>query len=269
MGTGLPTSAGTSALSEPYPVPRGFKDMAGPMTLLHVGSEVSKLAGSSVGTDVSTDALAELLPRDEREAMWAGTRWWEFRPDDADDSDSLLARHKAPGHLLERLWMVFHAVDAANGPLALPDWLPDLAVRALEIGWDERHGGLFRYVDGDGGAPQGRIFGGDRYESLVQSTWDTKLWWVHAEAMYATKLLARRLGPGDLDVWNQKITDYTLTTFPDPAGQEWAQIRDRGGEPLDRVVALPVKNPFHIARTLLFLNRLDNDHELRPTEPSQ
>ena len=133
MGTGLPTSAGTSALSEPYPVPRGFKDMAGPMTLLHVGSEVSKLAGSSVGTDVPTDALAELLPRDEREAMWADTRWWEFRPDDADDSDSLLARHKTPGHLLECLWMVFHAVDAANGPLALPDWLPDLAVKVAGL----------------------------------------------------------------------------------------------------------------------------------------
>src|ERR1019366_750643 len=133
MGTGLPTSAGTSALSEPYPVPRGFNDMTGPMTLLHVGSEVSKLAGSSVGTDVSTDALAELLPRAEREAMWADTRWWEFRPDDADDSDSLLARHKTPGHLLECLWMVFHAVDAANGPLALPDWLPDLAVKVAGL----------------------------------------------------------------------------------------------------------------------------------------
>jgi N-acylglucosamine 2-epimerase len=38
---------------------------------------------------------------------------------------------------------------------------------------------------------------------------------------------------------------------PDSAIGEWIQIRDRRGEPLDIVVALPVKDPYHIARNLI------------------
>jgi N-acylglucosamine 2-epimerase len=250
-----------SALSEPYPVPVGFTDMAGPMTLLHVGSELSRLRNSTIGTVTFTEALAELVIGDAREPMWAKDRWWEFRPDAAADVDTMLARHKTPGHLLECIWMVVHAADAAEEPVAVPAWLPDLAIRALELGWDERDGGLFRYIDQGGGEPGGRSLGGDRYESLVQSTWDTKLWWVQTEAMYATALLAKRFARDDLADWNRRITDYTLATFPDPAGREWIQIRDRSGHPFDQVVALPVKDPFHIARSLLFLNRLEPTHQ--------
>ena len=252
--------ADRSALSEPYPVPVGFSDMAGSMTLLHVGAEVSRLLGSDIGIRVFTEALAELVGGGRGEPMLAESRWWEFRPDAAADVDALLARHKTPGHLLECIWMVVHAADAAMESVTVPAWLPDLAIRALELGWDEHKGGLFRYIDQDGGAPCGRSLGQDRYEALVRSTWDTKLWWVHTEAMYATALLAQRFGRGDLAAWNRRITDYTLATFPDPAGQEWIQIRDRSGHPLDRVVALPVKDPFHIARSLLFLNRLESTH---------
>lgn len=48
-----------------------------------------------------------------------------------------------------------------------------------------------------------------------------------------------------------------MATFPDPDGQEWIQIRSRDGSPLDEVVALPVKDPMHIARSLLLLNALE------------
>jgi N-acylglucosamine 2-epimerase len=46
-----------------------------------------------------------------------------------------------------------------------------------------------------------------------------------------------------------------VRTFPhpDPAVGEWIQIRDRAGRPLEQVVALPVKDPYHIARNLLQL----------------
>jgi N-acylglucosamine 2-epimerase len=53
-----------------------------------------------------------------------------------------------------------------------------------------------------------------------------------------------------------RIEDYTLRTFPDHDHGEWLQIRSRDGSPLDQVVALPVKDPMHIARSLILLNRL-------------
>lgn len=246
-----------TALSAPYPVRPGFTDMAGPMTLLHVGSELFRSTGSEEARDAATYAADVLLGGHGKPAMWQGGHWWEFRPDSARDEGSLLARHKTPGHLLECVWMMIHARETLGETIALPRWLPDLALRALELGWDEKHGGLFRYVDQDGGAPSGSLFGQDPYENLVQSTWSTKLWWVHAEAMYATKLLAQTYGGFGFDDWNRKITAYTMSTFPNPDGQEWTHIRDRSGAPLDKVVALPVKDPFHIARTLVLLNRLE------------
>ncbi|AUZ36009.1 N-acylglucosamine 2-epimerase [Arthrobacter sp. PGP41] len=249
-----------TALTAPYPVRPGFCDLAGPMTLLHAGSELYKSTGSEAARNAVAFALGQLFGGPGQAPMLQEKQWWEFRPDSVQDEESLLARHRTPGHLLELLWMLIHSQEAmGDSAAALPDWLPGLALRALELGWDEEHGGLLRYVDKDGGVPAGTLFGGDPYEELVQSTWSTKLWWVHAEAMYATKLLARHYGGCGFEEWNAKITDYTLATFPHPGGQEWTQIRDRQGAPLDMVVALPVKDPFHIARTLVFLNRLEKD----------
>lgn len=260
MASALARIRSRNALTAPYPVRAGFSDLAGPMTLLHTGSELFKATRLEEARNAVAFALDQLFEGQGTEPMLQEGQWWEFRPDSIQDAESLLARHKTPGHLLECLWMLIHSQEAMGASTtAIPHWLPGLALRALELGWDVECGGLFRYVDKDGGAPKGSLFGGDPYEDLVQSTWSTKLWWVHAEAMYATKLLARHYAGFGFDEWNSKITDYTLATFPNADGNEWTQIRDRQGEPLDKVVALPVKDPFHIARTLVFLNRLEKD----------
>jgi N-acylglucosamine 2-epimerase len=128
--------------------------------------------------------------------------------------------------------------------------MPELARRALELGWDTECGGLLRYADRAGGAPQGTR-SGSRYEDLVAATWSTKLWWPHAEALYALPAIADATGSDLLWEWNDRIRDYTYATFPAAPGQEWTQIRDRQGRPLNEVVALPVKDPFHIGRALL------------------
>ncbi|MFF2298715.1 AGE family epimerase/isomerase [Arthrobacter sp. NPDC058127] len=247
-----------SAPSEPYPVRAGFKDAAGLMLLLNVGAQLHLASGSAESAETAGAALSQLLGDGNSEGMWKADTWWEYRPDSSGDLDTLLARHRTPGHLLEMLWMVMEAVDIMP-ELAprIPHWLPDLAVRALEAGWDDQHGGVFRYVDSTGDEPRGRLFGNDPYETLVTQTWDTKLWWVQVEALYATRLLAERFGRPDLLDWHERIWSYTLNTFPDPSGQEWLQIRDREGKPLDKVVALPVKDPFHIARSLLLTTELE------------
>jgi len=46
---------------------------------------------------------------------------------------------------------------------------------------------------------------------------------------------------------------------------EWVQIRDRAGKPEDKVVALPVKDPYHITRAFMHaiqcLGRLESRHQ--------
>ncbi|WP_336853444.1 AGE family epimerase/isomerase [Sinomonas albida] len=258
-------SAGT-ARTEPYPVPAGFEDLASPMLLLHVASEAHR-AGVAGAAEVAAAAHERLVgPR----GMLQPGHWFEYRPADAADQDALLARHVTPGHLLELAWMLVHA-ERADSSLPAPNWLPDLALLALETGWDAEYGGILRYADRAGGRPEGRSLPGDRYETLVRETWSTKLWWVHVEALYAARLFADTTGDPRFTRWAERLADYTFATFPDPEGREWIQIRDRSGDPLDAVVALPVKDPFHIARALLLINRLDADSRLdadpSPTHP--
>ncbi|GAA1488042.1 AGE family epimerase/isomerase [Brachybacterium sacelli] len=265
--TGAETSLrARTAKSAPYPVPLGFRDLAGPMTLVHVAGELHRADASDDARRVTADARTALIGGEE--AFLGDDSWWEFRPDAATEHDTLLARHVTPGHLLELLWMLVHVGDQLP-QLAIPEpTLTALAVRALETGWDEAEGGLLRYVDRDtGGAPVGRLLD-TPYEALVEHTWDTKLWWVHAEAMYATALLAHRTGSRELTRWAERVREYTLGTFPDPDGQEWIQIRSRDGSPLDEVVALPVKDPMHIARSLLLLNALEHDIAMDHTTPA-
>lgn len=239
-----------TARSEPYPVEPRFRSFAEPMLLLHVAAELYAATGSRTASDIAAEAAAAA-----KSALFVtGTDVRDMAPWLTGLDDTLLARHRTPGHLLEFLWFLHHAgaTVPSVAPLADPAWLVDAACGALELGWDAKAGGLLRYVDRDGGPPRGRTLG-DRYEDLVTRTWDTKLWWPHAEALYTTALLARAYGSAELAAWHDRVHAYTFATFPDGPGREWTQIRSRDGKPLDEVVALPVKDPFHIARALLLL----------------
>lgn len=241
----LLTSAATRIYSgqfraEPYPVPTGHGSFALPMILVGVGTHVHRATGSAASARIVRDAAAEIET--------------SFR--DGNDiaempgpENRLLTRHRTPGHVLEALWFLYDARDLV-GEWSRDD-LADIATHALTLGWDEEHGGLLRYVDRAGGPPRGDHVG-DGYEDLVIRTWDTKLWWPHAEALYTTALL-------NLWDWHERLRAYTFDTFPAGPGREWVQIRDRLGEPLAETVALPVKDPFHIARALLLLVQLLHD----------
>ena len=98
-----------TAKSAPYPVPSGFRDLAGPMTLVHVAGELHRAAPFDDAQDVITRARSTLLEGDA--PFLNADTWWEFRPDRATDHDTLLARHVTPGHLLDLLWMLVHVGD--------------------------------------------------------------------------------------------------------------------------------------------------------------
>lgn len=256
------TSIGNqTAPTDPYPVPEGFTDLAGPMNLLHASSELLRARYSDVAARVH-DRARDTLVTDYMDESW----WWEFRPGVHELESTLLARHRTPGHLLELIWMLIHsdaerASPGEAGPAEIPlAHLTQLADRALKIGWDTEYGGILRYSDHLGGQPAGPHLKAEQpapYEDLIETTWDTKLWWVHAEAIYTTTLL-HSLGSTTMGQHADRIATYTFDTFPDHKHGEWLQIRSRDGSPLDQVVALPVKDPMHIARSLIMLNRLES-----------
>ena len=63
--------------------------------------------------------------------------------------------------------------------------------------------------------------------------------------------------PAYLEIHDRTL-DYVKKHFinPDRSIGEWIQILTREGKPQEKVVALPVKDPFHITRNLLLICEL-------------
>lgn len=250
--------------SEPYPIPKNFLSHSIPMILLNVAQELYEtakkykhFAEQELKEDV--DGNLQVIMTTFRE----DNRIVEMLPKHKQYEGTLLARHMNPGHTLECIWFMAHSVEQ----LQIKDqeyyisYLTALATNALETGWDNKHGGILRFVDKDGGAPKG-----DRietpFEDLITETWDTKLWWPHSEALYTTLLLAKLTNDGKWLSWYEKLAEYIFQTFPneDESIGEWIQIRNRKGDPSEKVVALPVKDPFHIIRNYLLIIELLEDY---------
>ena len=78
-----------------------------------------------------------------------------------------------------------------------------------------------------------------------------KLWWPHSEILYLWPYLYSITGDPEFEKLYQQSYDYVFTTFPNQELGEWIQIRQRDGSPQDKLVALPVKDPFHILRNFI------------------
>ncbi|KAF9127253.1 hypothetical protein BGX30_014865 [Mortierella sp. GBA39] len=172
------------------------------------------------------------------------------------EPETLLMRHINPGHGMESLWFVLTEAAAApdEGMIAA---CAKAMKQTLRMGWDEKYGGLLRYIDLNGGQPRGiKLAGAERFEALIAETWDMKLWWPHSESLYACLLAYRVTKDEEFSHWYEKLHAYTFRVFPTERGREWIQIRTRSGMPVGKVVALPVKDPYHVLRNVLLMIEL-------------
>ena len=241
--------------SEPYPLPPGCRAHAWPMIMLNVAQELElalRAAGHTRAASLAQDALADM------DAVLQG-----FVRDDGlvqevvcdGPATSLLTRHVTPGHAIESMWFVMEQA-ARHGRGDAVATAARVVARSFEAGWDPVHGGLFRYVVPGGPEPRGPADG--PFERLILDTWDTKIWWPHSEALYALLLAESLTGDRAFGELHGQLFEYVFRVFPnpDPAVGEWIHIRDRRGRPLDKVVGLPVKDPYHLTRNLLLLIEL-------------
>ena len=258
--------------TEPYPVPQGCTMMGLPMFTMYTGSELAQSL-YSLGRQEAAEAaaIAEKYARILEKDFFIMPYNIEVRGPGAMQ-DTLLSRHLTPGHIVECLWFYIHFKEflhkmnasAARSDMKTFSVFDTLGRWAMDHSWDDEKGGIFRFIDREGGEPRGRLID-DPYEKLLIKTWDTKLWWVHSESLYFSALMAQRLGAaGNSEAaryWQgvyEKIFKYTFSVFPNPDSSigEWIQIRRRDGTPLNEVVALPVKDPYHIFRNILLLLEL-------------
>jgi N-acylglucosamine 2-epimerase len=248
--------------TEPYPIPGGFRSHSIAMILLRISQLLAdaaqrldhpRRAEMAYETVQCALQIVQVFCRDDGAV-------WELIPLDTCLDDTVLARHATPGHIFESMWFVM----GAGLRYGHSEWM-DPATRAIawafKAGWDRKFGGIFRYIDRQGGKPSG-VPSEERYEQLMVDTWDTKIWWPHAEALFATLLAHRITGEATFQSMHSTLREYVFRTFPNPDRTvgEWIQIRDRQGAPLDKCVALPVKDPYHILQdVLLMIALLDSD----------
>jgi N-acylglucosamine 2-epimerase len=143
-----------------------------------------------------------------------------------------------PGHMIECMWFLMHYARR-QGRVDLIDQACHLLCTALEAGWDKEFGGIFLAIDVDTGKP-----------SRVFPFADYKAWWPHTEALYALLLAHEIMGENWAMKWYWKVHDWCLAHLVCPTG-DWYQRLDSQGRPIDTVIALPVKDPYHLPRALI------------------
>lgn len=241
----------------PYPLSKQYRAHGIPMILSNTARELYRAAVvldedfvESLKQDMqrfSSDILDNFT--DEHDVIHEViTATNEFFP-------QILGQHQNPGHTIEDVWFHLDVAEICNRPEHKAK-IGRILLKALNNGWDHEFGGILHYCGIQGGEPTGDYEGVEQEPMTQQlSGWDDKLWWVHSEALYATLRCYIEDGKQEVFDWFQKIMDYTFSTFPHPDKKigEWIQIRTRDGSPQEKVVALPVKDPFHIARNFILI----------------
>ncbi len=241
--------------TDPYPVPKGCRTHGVPMiftntartlaeALLSLRSDAAKEI-SADAYDFAKDIVDHFVDGDGvlHEMIFEGDRF---------DFELLLGRYINPGHTIEDCWFLADVWESFGDKARMEKTLRVLK-NALSRGWDKEYGGIRLFVDHTGAEPMGAV--ADEKEEMVRkvtSDHGAKLWWVHSEALYSC---LRFSDDPEVAAWYGRLKEYTFKTFPNTENDrgEWIQIRDREGRPENRVVALPVKDPFHIMRNLILL----------------
>ncbi|SMO62729.1 AGE family epimerase/isomerase [Fodinibius sediminis] len=246
-----------SISTEPYPIPKDYRAHSIPMIMLNVAQEMAEVAVRMIhparqqlvahSVEYMEDIMEHFYMPDHRVV--------EMLPiqRSTNEDKSLLYRHLNPGHTIESMWFVIHTARE-QGYKNYVEQAVKAIRHAVTLGWDEQYGGLLRFVDREGGKPRGAA-GETAYEELILGSWNMKLWWPHSEALYALLLAYDLTRDEKMLKLYEKVEQYVFNTFPNPDKNigEWIQIRDRKGKPIDKIAALPVKDPFHILRNMILI----------------
>ncbi len=229
----------------PYPLPEGVKAHGISMIFSHAFNELGQFLGDEQIIEASLHHAAEVMDvyrRPERQMLF------EFVSLDNALLNTPRGRAIVPGHAIESMWFMIHIYRQLGDEARIRQ-----AVEAIkwhiELGWDEEYGGILLALDAEGGRPWWNFA-------------DSKIWWPHTEALYALLLAYELSGETWALDWFERVHNYAFTHYPVLQHGEWTQKLDRRGNKITETVALPVKDPFHLPRSLIYcldvLQRLED-----------
>lgn len=220
----------------PYPIPEGTVPHGISMIFSLVYDELAEATGRK---DVQEAArkhqrlvMDTFLRRDRNMLL-------ERLATDGSELEPPLGTAVVPGHAIESMWFQIHIARKNHDRDTIARACAAIK-RHLDLAWDTEFGGLLLAVDADGRDAVGWGFA------------DAKVWWPHTEALYACLLAYEHTRDDAFLEWHRRVHEYAYSLFPDRAHGEWRQRFDRQGHPITEVVALPVKDPFHLPRALIY-----------------
>ncbi|OGV64798.1 MAG: hypothetical protein A2283_04035 [Lentisphaerae bacterium RIFOXYA12_FULL_48_11] len=219
--------------TEPLPIPPGAKahgiSMIFGMIFHELGQYLNDRQIIQAGLD-HADQVMTVFRRPERK------RLYEFVKLDNTLFDTPPGRTIVPGHAIEAMWFMIHIYRQTHNQERIRQAV-DCIRWNIELGWDAEHGGILLARDAEG--------------SFWADKWNTKIWWPHTEALYALLLSYSITREPWCMEWFKRVHDYSFSHFPVSHYGEWFQRFDRYGKKINNISAMPVKDPFHLARSLI------------------
>jgi len=219
----------------PYPLPDGVK--------AHGVSMIFSLVFHELGHLLNDEAILLAGLQQAEEVMTAFLRpdqgiVYEYVHLDNTLIDSPQGQAIVPGHAIESMWFMIHIYQHWGNKLRIEQAIAAIKSH-IEYGWDKQFGGILLSRDCVGGEPWWPFAG-------------SKLWWPQTEALVALLLAYEQAGDDWALNWFEKVHNYAFTHYPVPGYGEWTQKLDRQGKKFTQTVALPVKDPFHLPRSLIY-----------------
>ncbi|MCC5022201.1 MAG: AGE family epimerase/isomerase [Candidatus Synoicihabitans palmerolidicus] len=221
--------------SYPYELPAGAKchgvAMLFALAFQDAGVALADPSLLAKSIELADDVMTHFVSDEDRALL-------EFLRLDNQPLDGPIGRCCVPGHAIESMWALIQIYRAAN----LADRIPrciEVIRWHIALAWDPEHGGVSLAVDLDGN-PQ--------YWKKA----DFKPWWPAVESMYALLLAYQESGESWCLEWYERVHNYAFSHYLVRPDGEWCNRLDREGRPTEELIALPVKDPFHLPRAFLF-----------------
>ena len=214
-----------------FPGTRPLQGFALPMILSNLVLEMEHILEPDLAERVierGIHAVMEVFYRSEQGVILENVHA------DGSFSDSLEGRLVNPGHGLESMWFMMDLAVRSRNPELLKKAV-SISLDLMEYGWDQKHGGIFYFLDVKGCPPQ-------------QLEWDQKLWWVHLEAIITMLKVYLLTGDKRCLEWFKKLHEYSFDHFSDKEGGEWFGYLNRRGEILLDLKGGKWKGCFHVPR---------------------
>ena len=214
--------------------PRQLKSFALPMMMCNLAMELDHLIDKHVIETLTRECIHEII--DEFRQKDSGLILEYVNAKDGSRNDSFEGRLLNPGHGIEAMWFLLDIAER-QGNKALASTCIDTLLRILTYSWDEKHGGIFYFLDIEQRPPQ-------------QLEWDQKLWWVHLETLIGlVKAIDHQPERAEeLLVWLNRVQKYTFDHFLDSQAGELFGYLNRQGEVLLNLKGGKWKGCYHVPR---------------------